>query len=201
MESYKTAKEYSVDVNLFSYINDNNNLSEEQKKNLYDMLNVIKSIYDRYIGDYTFDNVSEIIKTLKIVEADENHEISYDKNNNELILGKSDKNQEYNTYKSLFELTSQRYDRKTNSYVSGIIVKSSNGDEYGKNLNELLISKIITYNTSYSNKEESISQNDELLKNITDKVGAEKLVSCFAYAHGKMLYSKIFSNDTEIKIK
>ncbi len=184
----------NVDVKLFEYLNSNENLSENQKKILYDYLCIIKSIYDKYIGNYVFDNVSELIRTLKIQEIDETSEISYDKNSNTLMLGKLALNHEYNTYKSLFELTSQSYDEENHSYNSGIIIKSENGTEYGKRLNDLIISKLIAYNTGYTLSDESIANNDELVKNITDVIGSEKLVTYFAYGNGKLLFSELFSN-------
>lgn len=190
---------YSVDTNLFDYINSNQNLTESQKSRLYDMLNIIKFIYDKYVGDYNFDNVAELIKTVKITEKGEDSEILYDKDNNELVLGKSQNNKEYNTYKCLIELTSQRFDRKTNSYLTGVIVKSEDGHEYGKKLNDLIISKLITYNTGYSLASESIFENDELLKNITDTIGSEKLVAYFTNANGKQLFTELFNKEKKGK--
>ena len=92
----------SIDTKLYESLNNNSNLSVSQKELLYAYLIQIKrSIFDPYISDFNFDNILMLLQNLKVVEGSENEIIYYDKQSNTLVLGKSPKDQEFNTYRSL----------------------------------------------------------------------------------------------------
>ena len=145
----------NIDNNLFDNLNSNTNLNSNQKEMLYSFLiKIKKDIFDPYIEGYNFDNVLPLIKSLKVSEGSETDIIRYDKLSNTLVLGKSPKNQEFNTYKSLLNLICQSYDEEDNKYNSGLIV-TIDGKEYGTKLNDLLTDYLITINTGLFNKEDS----------------------------------------------
>ena len=145
----------SIDTKLYESLNNNSNLSVSQKELLYAYLIQIKrSIFDPYISDFNFDNILMLLQNLKVVEGSENEIIHYDKQNNTLVLGKSPKDQEFNTYRSLLNLICQRYDEEDKKYNSGLTI-TIDGKEYGNKLNDLLIDYLITINTGLFIKEDS----------------------------------------------
>ena len=145
----------NIDNNLFNSINNNVNITKNQKEMLYKFLIVIKSeIFDPYISDFNFDNIGNILQNLKITEGSVDEIIHYDNKNNILILGKSPVNQEFNTYKSLLNLICQRYDEENKNYTRGLEIVID-GKTYGTKLTDLLIEHLITVNTGLFVKEDS----------------------------------------------
>lgn len=145
----------NIDNRLYESLNNNSNITNNQKELLYSyLLQVKKNIFDPYIPDFNFDNILNLLQNLKVVEGSDNEIIHYDKSNNTLILGKSPDNQEFNTYRSLINLICQRYDEEDKKYNSGLTI-TIDGKEYGTKLNDLLIDYLININTGLFIKEDS----------------------------------------------
>lgn len=145
----------NIDNRLYESLNNNSNITNNQKELLYSyLLQVKKNIFDPYIPDFNFDNILNLLQNLKVVEGSDNEIIHYDKSNNTLILGKLPDNQEFNTYRSLINLICQRYDEEDKKYNSGLTI-TIDGKEYGTKLNDLLIDYLININTGLFIKEDS----------------------------------------------
>ena len=182
------------DTRLYDALEQNNFIKDEQRVIINNYLQVIKTIYDKYDVNYTFDGILGLIQNLKVVEGTANEGISYDKNNNILILGKSPENVEFNTIKSLLQLTSQSYDEETKKYNSGLVI-TNDGVEYGTKINDLFTDRLITIMTGYSKEDESevtkINALDTVLMDIQKIVDASSLVTYYAYGKGNMLFDVI----------
>ena len=170
---------------LAVYISSNDNLSDGQKVLLYDELNKTKRIYNLFGVDYNFDYVADKLKTLRLKEAGQNDIISYDSNDNVLIIGSSPINQTFNTYVSLLELTSN----------NGLKVQINN-EQYGSEINKKIINKMIVYSKvcDYEEEEETLSEinlNDSMLYDLCEVVGKNNLVNLFAFGRGQELYNLI----------
>ena len=182
-------------MSIKSYLESNENLSENQKKLLEEQLDFIASVYELYGAEYNFGNISYLIKTLKLKEGSLEDDISYDKDSNVIILGKSNNNREYNSYKSLFSLTSRSYNEELNRYTNGLII-NIDGEEYGSKLNDLLVDKMIIYVRPSLVKDDDkeltkINVHDRVIYDITRLFSLEFVVTCFAEGNGKLLFDKI----------
>ena len=185
----------NINSRLYDTIESNPNIKDKTWFN--QNLKFAESIYKVYDVDYNYDNLLEIIKKIKIVETNEDEDIHYEKDTNTLVLGKMEENKEFKLCKSFLEITSQGFDKKNNSYTSGIIYKDEEGNELGKRINEILINELIVINTGLSidNVEELISINplDTVIKDILSITGSNNLITYFAFGQGEILFEQISS--------
>ena len=186
---------------LYDAIEYNNEI--ENKAGFNTDLQIIKNIYALYDVEYNFNNIIDVIKNMKVVVGSEEDIVSYDYKTNTLVLGKSQKNREYNIYKSFIQITSQK----------GIIRTSEDGQEYWNSLNNIIIDRLILDTTGIrqeeieneniyelSEKDEKRSKEDELLFMINGVVPSKTLLNCFVNQKGDELYSEFFK-EKNIQVK
>jgi len=187
----------SINNDLYNAIESNESIKD--KPDFAEKLLFAKAIYDTYDVNYSFDNIINIIKNIKIEKADENHTISYDSKTNTLTLGDSPIDKDYNYYKSFLQITSQSYNEDTKSYNNGIIYKDIDNKEYGTKINDLLISELITINTGLQEgKKENeeitpINPLDTIIRDCLSITGYNKLITYFAYGQGDKIFNLISS--------
>ena len=188
----------TMDNKLYDSINSNSNLNDSQKIKINNYLQTIKYFYSLYGVEYDFENISNILNTLRIVDGTETEEISYNRENNIIILGKSPSNVEFNSIKCLLELCSQRYDLDEQKLNNGLIIEKDN-KEYGKQLNESLIKFLTTLITGLSTEaDDKLTDEDinkdrrfDVLHKIQELVGVKTVVESFANAKGEFLFNEL----------
>ena len=193
----------STNTKLYDAIEYNNKI--ENKAWFNANLEAIKAIYDFYDVEYNFDNILDIIKNINVINGHDNDIVSYDYKTNTLVLGNSQKNREYNLFKSFLQITSQK----------GIVRYSEDGHEYWQNLNNIIIDRLILDTTGIrqeeieneniyelSENDEKRSKEDELLFMINSIVPSKTLINCFVNQKGDELYSDFFKErniNTQVK--
>lgn len=191
----------TMDDKLLEILNNNSNLDDSQKIKINNYLQAVKLFYGKYGVEYNFENISDILRTLKIVEGTDKEEISYNNEQNVIILGKSPKNVEFNSVKCLLEFCSQKYDKETGKYNSGILIKKDD-KEYGKEVNKCLTNFLTTMATDLCREEDEELTIEEMLKDrrpdvlhmIQEFVSAEKLVEYYSNADGQGLFNELSKN-------
>ena len=173
----------------------NDNLTDGQKVILYTYLLNIKRVYNICKIDHSFENFFKVLEGIKIVESD-SEEIFYDQDNNSLVLGKSCKNPEFESYRCLLQATSSSYNSSTGEYTSGLVVKMSDGHKYGKGINDIVINKMIIYSNvcdfEYGDvKLSKINALDTIFDELCNSVGLDKLMYCFSNGKGSELFSEL----------
>lgn len=185
----------SNDTKLYDAIESNSNIQDKSWFN--EKLQFVKAIYKAYGVDYSFDNIVDIIKNIKLVDGIKDDIIHYELNSNTLVLGKSLENMEYNLCKSFLQITSQK----------GLSRKTIDGKEHWNVLNDIIIDRLILNITglrkekenedlyTITSDDEKRANEDELLYKMKKIVPVEVLIESFAYGKGEELYNNYFNDN------
>lgn len=190
----------TIDEKLYTIIDSNTNIVD--KLWFKNGMQFAKDVYNIYGVDYKFDNILDAIKYIKFVNDDTKKDFNYDVDTNTISIGVPSENLNYSMCKIFLQITSQK----------GLIRKDSDGNEQLKNLNNIVIDKLILNTTNLSNKidtnediytmskeDEIQAEKDELIYNINKIVPIREVVSHFANGQGEELYNKYFSQKVEIQ--
>lgn len=184
----------STEEKLYEAISSNNNIVD--KKWFSNNLQYAKYIYSFYDVDYDFTNILDIVRTIKIEEAQKGEVVHYDRESNTLISKRELSNEDLlYLIKSFLQITSQK----------GLVRIDSDGKEQWKNLNDIIIDKLILDIVHISNKEDNNenlytiteedeirAEKDDLMNKMTNIVPASELIYYFVNGQGEELYNKYF---------
>ena len=189
----------TIDERLNGTIQSNANIVDKVwfNKNLQ----YAKHIYSFYDVDYDFSNILDIVKTIKIEDAQKDEIVHYDRKSNTLISKRNLSNEDlFYQIKSFLQITSQ----------TGLTRIDSDGKEQWANLNDIIMDKLILNIAHISNKEDSqedlytISKEDEIqaekddvMNKMTNIVPASELIYHFVNGQGEELYNKYFVKEEE----
>lgn len=190
-----------MEENVRKCLDNNPNLSADNRTVIYEGLCNIKNlVHNCYQVNINFDNISQILSTVKIIDVDDaDSYFSYSRSDNQIIRKKTDdKYMIFDFYSSLLRLISQRYDFSANKYNSGLLIEDENGTRNSL-LNDELISRLTTLLTrcedrkrvDVTDKEDGTSIQDIIINDMSETVGIQNLLTYFFDARGIEFYESL----------